>query len=130
VVKQLREAGKISQVMCVPQTSRFGIAANLEWEDYVRPIVAELIELNSGQVRLERAIEAKLIPQFFRNLPRINDGTSTTFIWCQEYYEDECFRLTVGPSYNGVPQIYFINYSDAHYRHYRNVSFRPLGVLA
>ena len=126
IISQLRENGTISRYENGPQSSRFGVSAN-EWQEHVRPRVAEKLKLEPAQVRLETAIEANVIPQLFSRMSRVKDGTTDTWVWYEEYFGGLSCRVDGGNSYyGGLANVYW-SYSGIHW-HYR--AFRPLGVLA
>lgn len=125
LLKQLREAGSIPYYEDGLQKSRFGVSAD-DWQDHIRPALAELIELESSQVRLERAIEGNAISQFYLDLSRVQDGTTNTWVWYEEYFESAIIRL-LGGSDDVVLADVCCNLSGFRWP---GKSFRPLAVLA
>jgi len=87
IIEDLRRAGKITKYKYGPQSSRFGVSAD-EWEEHIKPALAEKLGLEISQLRLERAIEVDVIPQLYPYMPRKDDGNSNTWVWYGEYFED------------------------------------------
>lgn len=126
VIEQLRKEGKLARYEYGPQTSRFGISPN-EWEEHLQAAWAEKIGLEPNQVRLEMAIEANVIPQLYTNMPRKNDGQTSTWCWYEEYFEGASRRGLGG--YSGRGGLADVDYDDSG-GHWRSGAVRPLGVLA
>jgi len=100
VIERLRKQDKIAKYGYGPQTSRFGISPD-EWENEVKPALAEHLGLEPNQLRLETAIEANIIPQLYLHMPRKGDGDTNTWCWYEEYLKDASRRLFGGYSCNG-----------------------------
>ena len=123
VVEGLRRAGKIANYN--PQQSRFNVSAD-EWESEIKPVLAVKLGLNENQLRLERAIEANVIPQLYPYMPRKDDGITNAWEWREEYFEDRSARLRSGHSgYGGLAHVDW--YRSVN--HWSDGSFRPLAVL-
>lgn len=125
IIEKLREQGKLAKYEHGPQSSRFGISAN-EWEEHLKPALVEFLGLQFHQVRLERAIEANVIPQLFPHMPRKDDGKTDTSVWYEEFFQDRDGRLRGGRSdFGGLANV---GWSDSGDRWQRE-SVRPLIVL-
>ncbi len=125
VIEKLRKAGKILKYEYCPQSSRFGISAD-EWESHIKTRLAEKLSLAESQLRLERAIEANIIPQLYPYMSRKDDGNTNTWVWYEEYFGDRGRRLAGGRSgYGGLARVHW-GCSDGHWG---SLSFRPLAVL-
>lgn len=125
IIEKLREQGKFAKYEHGSQFSRFGISAN-EWEEHLKPASVELLGLQFHQVRLERAIEANVIPQLFPHMPRKDDGKTDTSVWYEEFFQDRDGRLRGGRSdFGGLANV---GWSDSGDRWQRE-SVRPLAVL-
>jgi len=125
IIEDLRRAKKIAEYEYGLQSSRFGISAD-EWEIYIKPVLAQKLGLDESQLRLEREIEANVIPQIYLYMPRKDDGKTNTWEWREEYFEDRGRRLSGGHSQNGGLADVFYDPSDGRWRF---ISFRPLVVL-
>ncbi len=90
IIERLRQDTKIKWLGSegIPIDSRFGISVD-EWEKSVKPKLAKLLEVEVSQVRLERVIEANVIPQLFPHMPRKDDLKTAdfTFVWLEEYWQ-------------------------------------------
>jgi len=126
IIKQLREEGKIAKYMCGSQSSRFGVSAD-EWENHIKLALAEFLGVEVSQVRLERAIEASVIPQLYPHMPRKGDGETNTWVWYEEYFEGSSLRLHGGKSdYGGLSSVHYSYWAGDRWPHR---AFRPLVVL-
>ena len=123
VVEGLRQDSKIKRPEYVPQSSRFEIS-DLDWDEQIKPVLAE--KLNLSFLRLERAVEAIVIPQIYTRMPRKDDGTTDTWVWYEEYFEARSSRLSGGYSTDGGLAAVFWCYSGGRWG---GRSFRPLAVL-
>jgi len=125
IIANLRKQGKIESYNDGPQSSRFGVSAD-EWENTIKPVYAAKLNLNTNQLRLERAIEANVIPQIYTHMPRKDDGKTNTGVWYEEYFGDRDGRLDGGDfAHGGLADV-------SHGRsgvQWRYESFRPLAVL-
>lgn len=126
IISDLRESGLINRCQSGPQSSRFGVSAN-EWQEHIRPRVAEKLKLETNQVRLELALEANVIPQLYPSMARAKDGTTDTWVWYEEYFESLSCRLDGGLSSSGGLADVGWGSSDDHWN---RKAVRPLGVLA
>ncbi len=126
VIDRLRKDGKLARYQYGPQTSRFGISS-IEWEDHLKAAIAERLGLEPTQVRLEMAIEANIIPQLYMNMPRKDDGTTSTWCWYEEFFKSASSRFIGGRSdYGGLANVV----DDTSGSRWRSHAVRPLGVLA
>ncbi len=125
IIEELRTKGKIAKYEFCPQSSRFGVSAD-EWEETVRPALAEKLCLEPIQLRLERAIEGNVISQLYPHMPRKGDGSTNTWEWYEEYFMDRGSRLDGGYS-DGSDLAIIVYYSSGD--HWYKRSFRPLAVL-
>ncbi len=123
VVGELRQRGKIERPKCVPQSSRFEVS-DLDWDGQIKSVLAE--KLNLSSLRLERAVEAIVIPQIYTHMPRKDDGTTNTWVWYEEYLGGRSRRLHGGHSVCGGLSVVDWYYSGDRWC---NRSFRPLAVL-
>lgn len=125
IIKKLREEGKIAKYKYGLQSSRFGVSAE-EWEKHIKPALAEFLGVKTFQVRLERAIEANIIPQLYPHMPRCKDGETDTWVWYEEFFENASIRLIGGNSlYGGLAAVDWQFVND----HWDRQAFRPLVVL-
>ena len=125
IIKQLREQGKIEKYSSGTQDSRFGVSSN-EWQEQVKPSVAQKLGLNIHQVRLERVIESNVIPQLYSDMPRKDDGTTSTSVWYEEFLEGRGRRLYGGHSGDGG--LARVSYNDSR-DHWGDYAVRFLAVL-
>ena len=124
-IERLRKAGEIAKYEYGPQSSRFGVSAD-EWENCIKPALAQKLGLNSNQLRLEHTIEANIIPQLYPYMPRKDDGNINTWVWYEEYFGARGLRLVGGYSgYGGLASVYCFSSGF----HWDFESFRPLAVL-
>jgi len=124
VIKQLREDEMITEHKYGPQSSRFGVSVDKNKWNQIRLLLSERIGLN--QIRQERIIEANIIPQLYPYMPRKDDGNTNTFVWCEEFFEDDNYRFVFGCStYGGLACVSYRGSCDNP----PYVSFRPLIVL-
>lgn len=126
VIERLRKEGKLARYEYGLQTSRFGISS-LEWEDHLKAALAKHLGLESTQLRLETAIEANIVPQLYTDMPRKDDGTTSTWVWYDEFFESALRRLIGGCSDDGG--LADVDY-DGSGTHWGGSAVRPLGVLA
>lgn len=125
IIERLRKDGKIAKYEYGSQSSRFGVSAN-EWEKYIKPALAESLGVEVWQVRLERAIEANVIPQCYPDMPRYKDDYTNTWVWYEEYFEDDYSRLQGGYSlWGGLALVRYGRAGD----HWGLMAVRPLVVL-
>jgi len=125
IIEELREKRKIARYEYCPQSSRFGVSAD-EWEDQIKPALAEFLGVEVPQIRLERAIEANVIPQLYPHMPRENDGATNVWVWYEECFGDASFRFDGGFSeYGGLSSVSF----DSAVSHWHTQAVRPLVVL-
>ena len=122
IIEQLRKDGKIEDFN--PRSSRFNVSA--EETDLIRIEAAKILSLKPEQLRLEREIEANVIPQLYPYMPRVNDGRTDTWEWREEFFEGRGSRLRGGCSdIGGLADVrYFSVGSRWGYR-----AFRFLAVL-
>ena len=125
ILIRLREEDKIAKYEYSTQGSRFGVSVD-EWEEHVRPALAEKLGLPAEQVRLERTVEAKVIPQLFSYLPRRDDGKTSTWVWYEEFFGGRSGRLGGGGSDDGG--LAGVSWREA-WDHWDGRSVRPLAVL-
>lgn len=123
IIKQLRKDEKIAKYEYGPQSSRFSVSAN-EWEGQIKPALAKKLGLGVVQLRLERTIEANVIPQLYSYMPRKDDGNTDTWVWYEEYFGDRDDRLNGGGSDNGGLADVSYFWADNHW------SFRSVRSLA
>jgi hypothetical protein len=125
IIEGLRREGKIARYEHGPQSSRFGVSAN-DWEDQIKPALAEFLVLEVSQVRLERTIEANVIPQLYSHMSRKDDGKTNVWVWYEEFFEGASKRLCGG--YSGHGGLSGVNYFSAD-GCWSDGAFRPLVVL-
>ncbi len=132
IIEELRREGKIAKYEYGSQPSRFGLSSN-EWEGYVKPVLAEKLGLRPNQIRLERAIEANIIPQLYPHMARKDDGGTNTWIWYEEFFGSGNRRLHGGLTGHGAPVLLaFVCCrwpGDSPDRHWQCRSLRPLTML-
>lgn len=123
IIERLRRSGKIAKYEY--DFSRFGISTD-EWENQIKSVLAGKLGLNESQLRLERAIEANVIPRIYPYMPRKDDGDTNTWVWYEEYFEDRGIRLHGGRSdFGGLARVSY----NSSGNHWDDKSFRPLAVL-
>lgn len=123
IIQDLREEGKIPKYEYGrPQSSRFG-CSDLDWDEHIKPVLAKELNLS---FRLERAIEAIVIPQMYIHMPRNQDGSTNTSVWYEEYFGDCSGHLFGGDSDCGGLAGVCWGYAG---RCWYDRSFRPLAVL-
>lgn len=125
IIEGLRKAGKIPKYEYGPQSSRFGVSAN-EWEEHIKPTLAEFLGVEVSQVRLERAIEANVISQLYPSLPRRDDDKTTTWVWYEDSFGAASCRLHGGVSRAGALSLVRCYWADFFWT---DLAFRPLVVL-
>ena len=125
IIEKLRKDEKIAGYDCGSQSSRFGISTD-EWEREVKPALSELLGLDVSQVRLEKAIEANVIPQLYPYMLRKDDGKTNSWVWYEEFFGDRDRRLGGGDSDDGGLANVDRRFSDDHWI---SDSVRPLIVL-
>jgi len=100
IIEELRKNEKIDEYKPGPQSSRFGVSSD-EWESQIKPALAKELGLEVVQLRLERVIEANVIPQLYPYMSRKDDGVTDTWVWYEEFFEDRDYRLRGGCSDGG-----------------------------
>lgn len=125
ILADLRESRKIAKYEYGSQGSRFGVSAK-EIDNFVISEYAKTIRFEPSQIRLERVIEGNIISQLYTEMPRKNDGKTSSSVWYDEHFEDAGSRLDGGHSDNGG--LARVNYSNVD-RRWDDGSFRLLGVL-
>lgn len=125
IILSLRNKGKIAQYDYCPQSSRFGVSAN-EWEKEIKPVLVLKLGIDKAQLRLERTIEANVIPQLYLHIPRHKDGETNTWAWYEEYFGGASARLGGGRSGCGGLADVACRSSGVHWGGW---AFRPLVVL-
>ena len=123
IIEELRRAGKIAD--CKPHSSRFSVSVN-EWEEDIKPALADKLNLEPNQLRLERVIEANVVPQLYPYMPRKDDGKTNTWVWYEERFEGRGRRLHGGDSDDGGLAGVNDDWADNPWDY---GSFRPLAVL-
>lgn len=125
ILEKLRQEGRIDRYEHGPQSSRFGVSA-AEWEGQIKFALAEDLGCEISQVRLERTIEANVIPQLYPHMPRQKDGKANTWVWYEEYFKNTFYRLRGGCSEaRGLSFVYY-HWAEGHWT---DGAFRPLIVL-
>ncbi len=120
VIEELRKAKEIADYN--PQSSRFYVSAD-EWESQIKPVLAEKLGFEAFQLRLEKTIEANVIYQLYRYMPRKDDGKTSTWVWYEEYFKNHNFRLSSG--FFVRSSLIDVNYRWSGHRWYSR-SCRPL----
>jgi len=95
IIKALREKGDLVKHPDGHLSSRFGISAN-EWRRFIRPALADFLGVEVEQVRLERYLEANVIPQLYPGIPRGKDSGTNSYVWYEENVEDETCQISGG----------------------------------
>ncbi len=122
IIAKLREAGEIQDFN--PCFSRFNVSA--EETELDKAEAAKILGLKPEQLRLERKIEANVIPQAYLYMPRKDDGKTDTWEWREEYFGDRGDRLDGGHSDSGG--LASVDY-DSVSVHWDVRAFRFLAVL-
>lgn len=125
IIEELRGSGKIDSYKYGSQSSRFGVSAD-EWENQIKSVLAKKLALRTTQIRLERTIEANVVPQIYSYMFRKNDGKTNTWVWHEEFFEDRGYRLDGGNSDRGGLAFVSCSWADDHWNDH---SLRPLAVL-
>lgn len=126
IMTKLRQDAKISQYQYGSQASRFGVSAD-EWEDRTKSALTNDNRFNGvNQWRLERAIEANVIPQMYLHMPRKDNGETNTRQWYEEYFEGRSSRVSGGYSDSGGLADFYWDWSGDRWDYQ---SFCPLAVL-
>lgn len=124
LLRQLRKEGKIQvprDLRHIPETSRFGISPD-ELTEHVLPAIAQMLEVDSSQVRDPKEIEFSVIG----NRCHPEWGNTNTSEWMQDKFEDGS-RLVGGDSDDGGLAYVNCHWSDGRYD---GIGFRPLVVLS
>jgi hypothetical protein len=124
VIADLRGQQKIGSYD--PIKSWFGISS-VEWDEQIRPALATCELFEGVNWRLELSIEANILPQCYKHMPRIKDGTTNTWCWYEEFFESASYRLFGGDS--GCGGLADVSCRDAGV-HWSYRAVRPLGVLS
>lgn len=122
IISGIREAGKIQDLN--PRFSRSNVSA--EETELIKIEAAKILGLKSEQLRLEREIEANVIPQMYSHMPRVNDGRTNTWEWREEFVENRGVRLNGG--YSGHGGLAYVNCNSVGL-HWGYGAFRFLAVL-
>lgn len=128
-IETLRAQGAIQRYEYGPQSSRFGISVEPggDWEAHVKSALATHLGLHTNQVRLERAIEFNALSQMYADLPRGQDGATSTWLWFEEFFVDAAQRLHGGHA--DSDGLAFVSWNGSA-NHWDSISLRPLAVLA
>lgn len=127
IILALRKARTIVGYGHGPQSSRFGISPT-EWENCVKPfktVLAEFLEVEISEVRLERIIEANVIPQLYPD-SRQKDQETNTAVWYEEYWWGDSHRFHGGASAFGGLSFVSCHPVDSRWR---SLAVRSLIVL-
>ncbi len=103
--------------------SRFGISPK-EWE-LVAPALADRLGVENEQVRLERTLEANVIPQLYLDMPRSRDFKADSFVMVDERLREGEEQLAVRGS--GAVGVYFVRLGLE--THWLPCAVRPIIVL-
>lgn len=127
-MQELRDQGKVQGFRDMQNIgTRFGISRT-EWNDVIRPTLQKEISLPST-LRLERVIEANIIPQLFTQLARSADDKNVAFMHLEEYVGDgeHAFIGRAGPvgDANDVTPLSVVEKDGRS----PGVAFRPIVVL-
>ena len=126
ILSKLRHDKKIPQYQYGEQGSRFGVSAD-EWEEHVKFALTKDKRFRSvKRWRLERSIEANIIPQIYLHMPRKDNGFTNTWQWYEEYFGDDSYRVYGGYSACGGLANFYWSWSGDHWN---DQSFCPLAVL-
>jgi len=102
IIRRLRKEGKIAPTKEGAKDSVRYFVTIGEWEESVRPAVANLLGVSKDAVRLERGIESNVLPQHLKDTLRINDENSGKQTWCEEWCLDKegsIRKITAGNYY-------------------------------
>lgn len=125
IIEQLRREEKIAYYKYGSQSSRFGVSAQ-EWEESVKPALADFLKIKFSQLLFEPTIVANIVPQLYLYMPRREDGQTNTWMWYEEYFEDASSRFFGGYSHcGGLPDVI----CDLGGNHWLTRAFRSLVVL-
>jgi len=136
IIEKLRKTKKIANYD--PPFSRFNVSID-EWEEKIKPAIANRLKVNPNSVLLESVIIANIIPQMYPYMERKNDGKTKTWCWFEDYFIEKAnnlwdFRLIGIPHYrlNGIFSedggLADVFYFPTHFQR-PDGSFRPLIVL-
>ena len=122
LLDQLRRDGRLAAYRYGDQSSRFGVCRR-EWEEIVKPALSQQLGITIEQLRLERAIEANMIPQIYDDLPRVHDGSTDTAVLYEEYVDDSERCLVGGAAREGgLSHVQAIHKNSA----WRTFAIRPI----
>ena len=125
ILENIRCLNQIAKYEHGSQSSRFGVSAD-DWEKCVKTSLENDKRFDNVQWRLERGAEGNVIPQMYSHMPRRDNGTTNTWVWHEEYFEDRSNRLLGGDSHYGGLSVFGWDWSG--YR-WNDRSFCPLAVL-
>lgn len=125
IIKRLRQKGKIAYYKYDSLPPRFGVSVE-DWKNQIKSILAKFLGMEVYQVRLERTIEANVIPQLYRHMPRYRDNETNTSVWYEEYYKD-VFSRFLGGSF-GMGGLAYVDYLFTNSR-WPARAFRPLILI-
>ena len=125
IIGRIRTQEVIPRIDYGPWESRFGVSAD-EWENHVKPALAQDQRFTGLSWRLERAIEGNIIPQLYSDMPRKDNGQTDTWVWYEEYFGGASARLGGGRSVYGGLADFGWSWSG---RRWHGGSFCPLAVL-
>jgi len=121
LLKRLRQEKMIQRTRGIPDASRFGISHD-ELKEVILPEIAKLLDVDSSQVRLPKAIEFNLLG----NLYYPKWGEANTWEWFEDNFEG-VNRLFGGYSGSGGLTHVYPRWSD---HRSGGTAFRPLVVVS
>lgn len=120
LMERLRDNLKIGHDCSNPlnSASRLGVSF-IEWQNEIRPALAEKLEVKPSMVRLETILERYVIPQLYPHLLRQSDFKTNVGVWCEE-------QTKVGAQYFDSKDGLAV---ERPRRNMQGVAFRPVVVL-
>jgi hypothetical protein len=124
VIEKLQKEKKLSGLDCCETGSRFGLTRL----DYDKLATNFGLALDLPNIfRLESIWEWNFLSQYRKDLPRAKDNQTSTWVWLNEFFEDQSKSFFGGSRYYG-------GFSDVHYHNsgisWENRSARLLGNLS
>jgi len=120
IIEKLRKAHKIGTENGVPLGSRFAITKK-EWIDFLLPALGSELNINSGQLRLERYVEFNAIG----NLYDSNRGQFNMWELFQDNFGRWCSLCGGHRGDGGLANVHVSNSMERH----NFIAARPIAVL-
>lgn len=122
IISGHRRDGRIKAYQKGPRSSRFGISPDEFW--HIFSSLAEIVP--EADWRLETAIEANVIPQLYKHLPRHQDGMTDTSVWFDDCVDSGGHLMGGNAEFGGLADAG--NWDDPIYSS-DEVGFRAIGRI-